>query len=504
MGVAFLQPQRSLRPPTTMMRRRVLSFVGAVGLLVGTFLSQSCGSDDDDDSTPKKDSGTGGQAGASGGTAGGGTGGGVDVKPNCELTGTSCANNGDCCSAFCDPALQACANPPGQCKVAGESCSVSTECCTLVCDGGSCGTDICVSDNQACTSNAECCGGKCSSTDAGAGVCTPLSGSCKTAGNTCSTNTDCCSHLCSNGNCSAKPSFCSQTGDVCGADTECCTGICGKASGATLGLCKPASAPGTTGCLIAGEVCSGGAVITDAGIPACGGECCSRACAPYGPTGVLVCQPPSGCHPTGEVCVDDSDCCGAPGVPGGNGSGMCSKAAGEPTGRCDNGNACRPAGAVCKLATSSCNAENNCCAGNVNIDPSVCQQDLLGIPRCTGVGDCDDAGSKAGEPCASSADCCGLPCLPNDAAGDGDSPFICGGSSCVPANGACTTDADCCSGIPCIAAPGSTKGTCGPGQPDSGTDSGPGCALYGQDCSTNSDCCNGVPCTLGNCVFPIK
>src|SRR5687767_2380550 len=102
-----------------MMRRRVLSFVGAVGLLIGTFLSQSCGSDDDDSSTPKKDSGTGGQAGASGsgGQSGGGTGGGVDVKPNCELAGASCATNGDCCSAFCDPTLQACANPPGECKV---------------------------------------------------------------------------------------------------------------------------------------------------------------------------------------------------------------------------------------------------------------------------------------------------------------------------------------------------------------------------------------------------
>jgi len=31
-------------------------------------------------------------------------------------------------------------------------------------------------------------------------------------------------------------------------------------------------------------------------LPICGGECCSRACFPYGPTGVLICQPPSGCR----------------------------------------------------------------------------------------------------------------------------------------------------------------------------------------------------------------
>jgi hypothetical protein len=181
----------------------------------------------------------------------------------------------------------------------------------------------------------------------------------------------------------------------------------------------------------------------------------------------------------------------------------CSKGAGEPVGRCDNGNACRPAGAVCKLATSSCNAENNCCAGNVNNDPTVCQQDLLGIPRCTGVGDCTEAGSQAGKPCATSADCCGLPCLPGPD-GDGGTGYFCG-AGCVQSGNTCTTDADCCSGLPCKLPPGSTKGTCGTiiQIPDAGTDAGLPCAYYGQECSTASDCCNGVPCTNGHCVYPI-
>ena len=78
---------------------------------------------------------------------------------------------------------------------------------------------------------------------------------------------------------------------------------------------------------------------------------------------------------------------------------------------------CRPSGAVCKLAISSCNAENNCCAGNVNQNALACQQDILGIPRCTAVGNCADAGSQQGKSCASSADCCGLPCVPNPTAG---------------------------------------------------------------------------------------
>ncbi len=355
--------------------RRITWLGLAASSLLAFAIVHGCGSDSED-TTTKKDAGNdSAQGGTAGGSAGTGNGGTAGVSPNCSPVGTTCAANSDCCTANCDPTLNACANPVGSCGGPGSACTVATECCTLVCSGGQCGSNLCTSDAQACTSDAECCSGTCGGTDAGSSTCTPLNSSCKTAGNSCGANTDCCSKLCKNGNCAIQSSFCSQTGDLCGADAECCTGICNKASGSTVGTCKQPDAPGTTGCLIAGEVCGagangdGGTAVTDAGVPVCGGECCSRSCAPYGPTGVLVCQPPSGCHPTGEVCVTDSDCCGAPGVPGGNGSVKCSKSAGEPTGRCDNGQACRPAGAVCKLATTSCNAENNCCAGNVNQDP---------------------------------------------------------------------------------------------------------------------------------------
>jgi hypothetical protein len=310
-----------------------------------------------------------------------------------------------------------------------------------------------------------------------------------------------------------------------------------------VGVCGQPNAPGTSGCTVAGQVCGagantdGGIARNDAGIPACGGDCCSRACAPYR-TGVLVCQPPSGCRPTGEVCRTDADCCGYGGVQGVTGVGNCSKAnPSDAVGRCDNGNACRPAGAVCKLATTSCNAENNCCSGNVNQNPFVCQQDILGVPRCTLAGEsCTDAASKAGEACATSADCCGLACVPNPsfAAGNdaGAAPFICGGI-CVGTGGACSTAADCCPGLPCVATPGSARGTCGGGTqppgdaggapdgstpddsgladqsiPDGGTPPPPDasvvCADYGQVCTTFADCCNGVPCTFGRCVYDIR
>jgi hypothetical protein len=341
--------------------------------------------------------------------------------------------------------------------------------------------------------------------DGGAKTCVPLNATCRTSGNTCAAHGDCCSKFCNNGVCGSQPSFCTQTGDICSSDAECCGGACNKAAGASIGTCQVVAANGASGCTVSGSVCGAGAsgtVVFDGGVPPCGGECCSRACAPYGPTKVLVCQPPSGCRPTGELCRDDKDCCGSNGMPGGNGSVTCSKVGGAAIGRCDNGNACRAAGAICKLATTSCNAENNCCAGNVNQDPTVCQQDILGIPRCTiASGGCPDGGApRTGQACASSADCCGLNCTP-----DGTGKLVCGGA-CVPAAGKCTTNADCCAGLPCAIPPGASQGTCG--QPsttqDAGTapSDGGNCALYGQSCTVNADCCNGVPCISGRCRVP--
>jgi hypothetical protein len=288
-----------------------------------------------------------------------------------------------------------------------------------------------------------------------------------------------------------------------------------KAQGATVGICEQPRVGGAGNCTVAGQACGaetvvdGGFAIFDGGVPACGGECCSRACAPHR-SGLMVCQPPSGCRPTGEICRSDADCCGFGGEKGVTGVGSCNKD--NPTdavGRCDNGNACRPAGAVCKLAANSCNAENNCCAGNVNQNPLVCQQDILGIPRCTMTGQpCSDAGERAGQACASSADCCGSACVPNPAfpGTTGTAPFVCGGV-CVDRGGVCTTTADCCAGLPCVTPTGSTRGTCGPPPsvdggsppPDAGV-----CAEYGQICTTQSDCCRNLPCYRGRCIVVVN
>ena len=181
----------------------------------------------------------------------------------------------------------------------------------------------------------------------------------------------------------------------------------------------PANCGLADGQLCGGTMAKAGAVQTDAGLPACGGPCCSRACAPWGPTGVLVCQPVSGCHVVGDLCMQDSDCCGATGLPGGSHKPVsCVISAPGAVGVCQNPMGCKPDGDVCKLRTSSCNASCDCCSGNCETE-DTCRQDNVGVPRCAAA-QCVAAGGA----CASSANCCdGASCVPNALAG-GTPPYV--------------------------------------------------------------------------------
>ncbi|HEY8039539.1 MAG TPA: hypothetical protein VIF15_07085 [Polyangiaceae bacterium] len=401
----------------------------------------------------------------------------------------------------------------GSCLALGAACKSGGDCCSTDCANGVCDYPACQSDNGACTASGQCCSQTCT-----AGKCVALNPNCSTLGNQCTSNTQCCSSLCTGGTCQPS-SFCAQAGDACTASGECCTGTCTIASGQSIGTCalSPPSGPANCG-MVDGQLCGGsgpdgGATFLDSGLPRCGGPCCSRACAPWGPTGVLVCQPASGCHVVGDLCTTDTDCCGSAGLPGGSGKPVtCDKSGGGAIGICRNPQGCKPDGDVCKLKTMSCNSSCDCCSGNCETQ-DTCKQDNVGVPRCAAAQCVNPGGS-----CASSANCCnGAPCVPNPT---GNPPYVCYGSSCVPSCGTCTNNADCCPGFACDIPTGSTHGVCGPcgggtdgGTGDGGTtgdsgtttgDAGGGCALYGQICAVASDCCNGVPCTSGRCEPPIQ
>src|SRR5262249_48612576 len=144
----------------------------------------------------------------------------------------------------------------------------------------------------------------------------------------------------------------------------------------------------------------------------------------YAPTGIKICQPANGCHVTGDLCLKDTDCCGAQGtgLPG-DGNVTCEKTNGEPMGICRNPMGCNPEGNVCHYKNYTCDissARNDCCAAqgnstgcknNGDASATCCQLDALGVPRCNGFGgQC----RKPGETCAYSGDCCnGIPCVPD-------------------------------------------------------------------------------------------
>jgi hypothetical protein len=405
----------------------------------------------------------------------------------------------------------------GMCLQLGASCKTNGDCCSADCVGGFCNYPQCRSDNTACMSNGQCCSQTCN-----AGKCTPLSTTCSTLGNQCASSGTCCSGLCSTSTCQPS-SFCTQANDACAVNGDCCTGVCNVASGKTLGTCAATPPGGPANCgTVDGQLCGGagadgGAVFLDSGLPQCGGACCSRSCAPWGPTGVLVCQPASGCHPVGDLCTADADCCGASGILGGSNKPVtCNMSSGGPVGICELPMGCKPNGDVCKLATMSCNSSCDCCAGNCETQ-DTCKQDNVGVPRCADA-QCQSSGSS----CASSADCCnGNPCVPNPS---GNPPYVCSALVCIPSCGVCTNNADCCPGTSCEVAQGSAHGICGPcggGTTDGGTSGGgdgggsgssdggipttdAGCGLYGQVCVTASQCCYGLPCTNGRCEQPIQ
>lgn len=445
---------------------------------------------------------------------------------DCKLVAQTCTKSTDCCSANCNTTTSTCDAPVSSCSAPATACNTGPDCCTFSCIGGSCAAKLCVADNLACATNEECCGGSCVPDGAGGGKCAPLNGTGPaTSGNPCTLSTDCASKFCNNGICT-NPSFCVQQGDICSSNFDCCGGVCTIAGGATVGTCAaPASAPGVPGCAPSGTIC-GAPVGADAGGPSCTSTCCSRSCGPYGSTNIPVCQPASGCHPTGEVCRTHSDCCGWSGSADAglqvDGPVSCAKA--SPTqefGRCNNGGSCREPGSICKPAGYQCSAENNCCEDLTSLPSSYCnsnpenccRRDALGIPRClVKPNDCS-APVAAGTVCATSADCCGKPCVDNQCVGE-----------CVPNAGACTTTADCCAGLPCVVPAGSGKGICGGTLlPDggvaptdggvitddggAGADGGAGtdggqCAFFGQACNVSEDCCNSVPCTNGSCRYP--
>jgi hypothetical protein len=442
------------------------------------------------------------------------TGGPPDMVMTCGAIGQKCANGSGCCSGWCDPMTTLCIPPPNVCGSLGAACMGQTDCCSLNCTAGKCGA-ACKQNGTMCAAPSDCCSGNCAN-----GSCAPVvMGGCGTLGQACNANGDCCSQNCQTGLCVSAGGNCSAVGDVCFKDSDCCSSLCTIPNGLTAGTCTYVNAGGGGNCQKDGEPCVG-----------CTG-CCSRTCAPS-MTGGHFCTPAAGCRLIGDICHQDSDCCGGPGQPGtGGGSVTCNIIAGTnpPVGNCSNPNGCDPEGDVCGLsANNTCgNSRHDCCDC---IPPKIncCKFDKAGVPRCYGGSTmmCPNGYDgtpgcciMAGQQCTFNAECCnGAPCVP-----DNMGVLRCG-TMCAMTGQACTADSDCCAGLPCIIPKGSLVGTCGNPPPPPPSDGGvppdlagvdlagvdlaqppvdmATCALVGQTCTVNIPCCNGASCensTGANC-----
>jgi hypothetical protein len=351
----------------------------------------------------------------------------------------------------------------GACKCSSEPGGGSTD--ASLGDGSTSGPgSMCVAEGQACTvQSTPCCTANCLN-----GVCT-MTVACDLPGEHCTVNTDCCTGNCTNGTCGEKR--CAGIGQTCAAANDCCSTICG--ANHQCQEVPPVANTGTSStCKTLGEACASGSA------------CCSTDCQ----GGVCVQQAP--CHANGDICHQNSDCCG----------NVCSAAAGG-VGRCEF---------ITGAGAGGCIQDGNPCpSGGSNCCSRICTDIGFGVPVCQLAGGC----RLTGDYCTNVNQCCGGGMNPNGTVQCRDAPNgrcdegqacqpvgnICG-AHVLPGGGSINAPQDCCdgmrevckldsSGIPRCFGGGSAM--C----PKGYDPTNPNCCLHiGQACQFRDQCCDRDPC----------
>lgn len=204
----------------------------------------------------------------------------------CTEVGSRCRRNSECCSGICGRKRRRC-----KCKNSGQSCSEPRNCCSENCCNGRCCNDKQTCENGQCVCDEiyEQCGSAC---------CNPLTEECRNGVCCTPCGSACCNSLtqeCRNGVC------CKQEGVACSRGSQCCSGLCKD------GRCKARPCQHDFDCPL----------FADAQDKCCQGKCVScpsggtRQCFPDGTCG---CSgpwcPPSENFPTGHCCPT---WCGSPG-----------------------------------------------------------------------------------------------------------------------------------------------------------------------------------------------
>lgn len=385
-----------------------------------------------------------------------------DPSPTCAANGATCAAPAECCSAFCDPAGNVCANAPtctdailngtetgvdcggaacvalGKTCADGLSCVAGSDCTSGYCDATNHCATQCKDNNSSCTTGTECCSTYC---DPAKKVC---ANPCLDNGQGCTTGTQCCTGFCDTSldpDACATPTTCTANGLTCAVGTDCCSEYCD----ATKRCANPCAVNGTA-CAAGGECCSGFCDATSHCATPCtgnglscafGSDCCSGFC-----DANKLCATPPVCKDLGVSCSADADCCDG---------------------------YCNPTTDVCATPVTACFDAGTTCAANAECCSSACNTTTH---TCTSTAFCQEPG----EACANSSECCSLSCVGG----------VCSDDACNDVGTACALPGDCCSGV-CtgnLCAVVSTTASC---------------TTLGNSCAEGSECCS-TNCQGGVCI----
>jgi hypothetical protein len=369
----------------------------------------------------------------------------------------ACVASDQCHDAgVCDPAAQACTNPPkadGSACSDGDACTQTDTCQAGVCTGGN--PVVCAAQDQCHV----------------AGVCNPSDGSCSnpnaTDGTSCNDGNACTTgDVCVAGICTGTPVDCP-------APTACQISVtCDPSSGSCVAVNQPDGTLCGADNACSHDICQAGACVANVPKPlgtACNDQnsctqtdACDGAGACVG-SALVTCPPTDACHGQG-VCDTTTGACGAnPQLPGTCFvDGVCYQAGqANPDNPCQ---VCRPGQNPTGFSNGpdgvACDDHNACttndvCSGGACIGspvtcppPSQCHQPGVCDPAS---GFCTYADSSTGTSCDD-----GSACTTGDACNAGvcisgpgcAAPAICSNDSCCTPDFAFPTDAaPCCSGV---------------------------------------------------------
>ena len=297
---------------------------------------------------------------------------------------------------------------PGQACTGENSCILGFRCQSIG------NYKICVSNTSAAVESLD--GGHCQlPSDCGSLYCDEsffcaVGTPCRTRGESCKLDRDCCSDRCGDNTCasSGQPGQCSVWGDSCYSDTDCCTHPLGMTSCVSLGVNSGNRCLAST-CRHESDVCStpsqccSGQCSANRCQPAaclssslsCSGndECCSTLCS-RGVGYQWTCQKLDGCQPEGETCGEDSVCCSKTCT-----DGHCAPSSGSTNACLNEGELCvlgqccgqlscswdwfstlyrcsSLAPGSCRVTGDACAYESQCCNG------ARCEQNAIGDFKC--------------------------------------------------------------------------------------------------------------------------